>query len=100
MRPSPVRRGLGAGALVIPPLVFVVVMFLVPLLQMAQLSLRPTDAFNRVLDGRTIENLQRVLTEPYFADAIVFTLVNATIVTVGAYPRFVDTGVFTLRALA
>lgn len=82
MRPSPVRRGLGAGALVIPPLVFVVVMFLVPLLQMAQLSLRPTDAFNRVLDGRTIENLQRVLTEPYFADAIVFTLVNATIVTV------------------
>lgn len=82
MRPSPVRRGLGAGALVIPPLVFVVVMFLVPLLQMAQLSLRPTDAFNRVLDGWTIENLQRVLTEPYFADAIVFTLVNATIVTV------------------
>lgn len=82
MSPSPVRRGLGAGALVIPPLVFVVVMFLVPLLQMAQLSLRPTDAFNRVLDGRTIENLQRVLTEPYFADAIVFTLVNATIVTV------------------
>lgn len=74
-------RRLGPGALVLLPLVFVLVMFALPLLQLAQLSLRPTDAFNRVLDGLTAENFQRVLTEPYFADSILATTVNAAAVT-------------------
>lgn len=78
---APPRR-LGPGALVVPPLVFVVVMFAFPLIQLAQLSLRPTDAFNRILGGFTPENFQRVLTEPYFADSLLFTMVNATIVTI------------------
>lgn len=76
------RWGLGPGVLVLPALVFVVVMFAFPLLQLAQLSLRPTDAFNRILGGLTVENFQRVFTEPYFADTIFFTLVNATVVTI------------------
>lgn len=75
-------RRLGPGALVLPPLVFVLVMFALPLVQLAHLSLRPTDAFNRVLDGLTAENFQRVLTEPYFADSIVTTTLNAAVVTV------------------
>lgn len=82
MSTGPTRRGLGAGALIVPPFVFVVVMFVVPILQLAQLSLRPTDAFNRVLDGLTLDNLQRVFTEPYFSDALLFTVLNAVIVTV------------------
>lgn len=94
-RPAPDRHGSGprrpgAGVLVVPPLVFVVVMFALPLVQLAQLSLRPTDAFNRVLDGFTTDNLHRVLTEPFFADSIAYTLVNAAVVTLAcavmAYP--------------
>lgn len=77
-----VPRRLGPGALVIPPLMFVLVMFALPLVQLAQLSLRPTDAFNRVLGGLTAENFRRVLTEPYFADSIVATTLNAAVVTV------------------
>lgn len=75
-------RRLGPGALVLLPLGFVLVMFALPLLQLAQLSLRPTDAFHRVLEGFTAENFQRVLTEPYFADSILATTINAVVVTV------------------
>lgn len=82
MSATQVPRRLGPGALVIPPLVFVLIMFALPLVQLAQLSLRPTDAFNRVLEGFTAENFQRVLSEPYFADSIVATTLNAAVVTI------------------
>lgn len=75
------RRLLGPGALVVPPTIFLLAMFLAPIVQLAQLSLRPTDAFNRVLDGLTAENLRRVLSDPYFADSILYTVNNAVVVT-------------------
>lgn len=75
------RRLLGPGALVVPPTIFLLAMFLAPIVQLAQLSLRPTDAFNRILDGLTGENLRRVLSDPYFADSILYTVNNAVVVT-------------------
>ncbi|WP_157975721.1 ABC transporter permease [Brachybacterium sp. YJGR34] len=81
MRTAAPPRWPGPGILVIPPLVFVVIMFAVPLVQLAQLSLRPSDAFNRLLDGFTTENFRRVLSEPYFADSISYTVVNSAVVT-------------------
>lgn len=67
---------------VVPLMLFLAALFLVPMVQLLVLSLRPVDGFNQPLDGVTLHQYGRVFTESYFAGALVETVAIAVLVTV------------------
>ncbi|GAB3403409.1 ABC transporter permease [Flindersiella endophytica] len=75
------RSGRWSGAAyTVPLVVFLGLLFLVPLVQLLRLSFRPVDAYNAVLPGFTFGQYTRVFTESYFYGALLHTLVTAVLV--------------------
>ena len=70
------------AAYVIPFVVFVLALFLVPLVQIVLLSFRPVDASGQPGDGFTLAQYTRVLTESFFSGALVRTVLTAALVMV------------------
>ena len=75
------RRWTGA-AYTVPLVVFLGLLFLVPLVQLLRLSFRPVDAYNAALPGFTFDQYARVFTESYFYGALLHTLLTAVLVAV------------------
>ncbi|MEV5706198.1 ABC transporter permease [Actinoallomurus sp. NPDC052274] len=75
------RRWRGA-AYTLPLVVFLTALFLVPLVQLLRLSLRPVDANNTALSGFTFHQYGRVFTESYFYTSLGRTVITALLVTV------------------
>lgn len=75
------RRRTRGLAYVAPLVVFMALMFLVPLVELFVLSLRPVDEVNTVQPGFTLGQYERVFTESYFYGALGETLLTAVLVT-------------------
>jgi ABC-type spermidine/putrescine transport system permease subunit I len=75
------RKGRWSGAAyTVPLLIFLGLLFLVPLVQLLRLSFRPVDAYNAALPGFTLEQYTRVFSESYFYGALLHTLLTAVLV--------------------
>ncbi|GAA4998508.1 ABC transporter permease [Actinopolymorpha pittospori] len=76
------RRWRGA-AYAVPLVVFLVALFLVPLVQIVVLSFRPVDSVTgQVRSGFTTEQYTRVFTESFFSGALVTSILTAVLVMV------------------
>jgi putative spermidine/putrescine transport system permease protein len=69
-------------AYVVPLSVFLLALFVAPLVRLLQLSFRPVDESNAALPGYTVHQYVRVFTEPFFYEALIRTLLTAVLVTV------------------
>lgn len=67
--------------LVLPAAVFLVAVFLVPLILLLVLSFRPTDSYNTTLDGFTFDQYAAVFTRGYLLGALVNSLWIALVTT-------------------
>lgn len=76
------RRRWHGSVYVVPLLVFLVALFLVPLVQMLVLSFRPVDSFGAVQPGFTLGQYRRVFTEAFFSETLWRTAGTALLVTV------------------
>ncbi|MGW4800763.1 ABC transporter permease [Nonomuraea sp. NPDC004297] len=74
-----VRRG---WWYVLPLAVFLVALFLVPLVRLLRLSFSPVGPYNAALPGWTLSQYARVFTEPYFYGSLLRTAGTALLVAV------------------
>ncbi|MFC7330423.1 ABC transporter permease [Marinactinospora rubrisoli] len=81
-RSTTAARGRAAGAgYVLPAVLFLAALFAVPLARILELSLHPVDGTGNPLPELSLVQYQRVLTEPFFAEALRYSLLTALLVT-------------------
>jgi putative spermidine/putrescine transport system permease protein len=74
-------RPLGALVYLIPLLVFIAVMFVVPMVKVVELSLHRVDDFGNPLPGVSGAEYRQVLTDSYYYGSLLHSLQTAAIVT-------------------
>ena len=80
-QPIRTRRRLLEALPLAPGGLFLVVLFVVPLVSLFVLSLRPVDGFYEPLPGFSLDNYREVFTSSYFSDALLYTVRMALVVT-------------------
>lgn len=85
-----VKGALKRGSIIIPGAVFLLALFVLPLMGLLVTSFRPTDEFNDPLPGWTAQHYLEVFNNPYSFRALGYTVALAVLVTalsgVLAYP--------------
>lgn len=79
---KPLTRRVVAALPLTPGVLFLLALFVVPLLSLLVLSLRPVDGFYEPLPGFSLDNYRDLLSNEYFSGAIAYTVRMALLVTV------------------
>ncbi|MGA4670435.1 ABC transporter permease [Propionibacteriaceae bacterium Y1923] len=81
-QPIRTKRRLLEALPLLPAGIFLLALFVVPLISLFLLSVRPVDGFYEPLPGFSLDNYRNVFTSSYFSDALWYTIRMAVIVTV------------------
>jgi putative spermidine/putrescine transport system permease protein len=66
---------------VVPLLIFLLALFLIPLVKVIQLSLHQVNGFGKPMPGLSLAEYKRVFTESFFSGSLLHSLLTAVIVT-------------------
>ena len=80
-QPIRTRRHLLEALPLVPAGLFLLALFVVPLVSLFVLSLRPVDGFYEPQPGLSLDNYRVIFTSSYFSDALLYTVRMALVVT-------------------